>query len=270
MSTIIDTHTHLYDIPDLVQALSLSSESGVSDVVALGVDYSSNTRHLDFAKVGFKTAPVIHLGLGIHPGNITPEDVEQCFSLFRDVLGKGTSGGFPEIVAIGEIGLDFWYKWVRRDDVKKAEQRLVFQRQLDLAKEFDLPVVVHSRGTWRECLDRLVATGIRKADFHWYSGPVDVLKDILDAGYVISVTPALVGAIHESPLRKAAEYAPIEQIMVETDTPVRFAIPGGSERMPSIPKDVWRTFHALCVLKKLDKEKALSRVNANARAFFNI
>ncbi len=266
MSAIIDTHTHLYDIPDAALALRLSLEAGVSDIIALGVDYSSNTRHLHLVggacEVEPRMRPRIHLALGIHPSNITSEEVEKCFLFFREIL---TGGKYP-IVAIGEVGLDFWYKWVRRDEAKKNEQRDVFQRHLDLAKEFDLPVVVHSRGTWRECLDMLVRTGIKKANFHWYSGPNDVLQGILDAGYVMSVSPALE---YSEDSRRAAVYAPLERILVETDTPVMVSLPGGN-RVPSIPKDVWRTFNALCELKKLDKAQVLQTVNTNARAFFNI
>jgi TatD DNase family protein len=133
----------------------------------------------------------------------------------------------------------------------------VFQQHLDLAKEFDLPIVVHCRGAWRECLDMIVASGVKKAVFHWYSGPMDVLKDILDAGFLISGSVALE---YSAESRKAMEYAPLERILVETDTPVR----GWT------PKDVWRTFKALCAIKAADEEKALAIVNANASVFFNI
>jgi TatD DNase family protein len=266
MPTIIDTHTHFYDIQDPVATLRSSAESGVSDVVALGVDYSSNIKHLDMVMAGSTPSPKIHLALGIHPGMVAPEDVEKCFTLFREVLsplspsplwGGSGRGERCRIVAIGEIGLDFSYKPVREDKRKRDLQRDVFRRQIELAREFDLPVVVHSRQSGRECLDIARAAGIKKANFHWYSGPLDLLKEVLDAGYVISVSPALE---YSPQVKEAAIHAPLERILVETDTPTR----------GWMPPDVWRTLNALCELKKMDKEQALEIVNANARAFFNI
>ncbi len=273
LPTIIDTHTHLYDMPDIAAALRESAAAGVSDVVALGVDIASNKRHVEIlhnlgtsttnsrSEFGPKECPHIHLALGLHPGNLTAQELEDCLPFFREQLSV-----CHRIVAIGEIGLDFWYKTVRQDDVKKNEQRLAFQAQLDLAREFDLPVVIHSRGTWRECLDTTVKAGIKKAVFHWYSGPVDVLKDILDAGFLISVSPALE---YSAQSQEAGRYAPVDRILVETDTPVRVTDPSG-ERVPSTPKDVWRTFNALCALKGLEEQSTLQIVNANAQRFFNL
>ena len=260
---IIDTHTHLYDLPDVAAALRDSAAAGVSDVVALGVDLASNKKHLDI--VSQPQALRIHLALGLHPGNIKTDEIEPCFTFFRDVLkesslpcGEGVGRGiFLRPVAIGEAGLDFFYKWVRKDDVLKNEQRMVFQRHLDLAKEFDLPIVIHGRGAWRECLQMTVASGVKKAVFHWYSGPMDVLKEILDAGFLISGSLALE---YSEDARRAAAYAPVDRILVETDTPVR----------STTPKDVWRSFKALCAIKGLDEETGLAVVNANARAFFNM
>ncbi len=267
MPSIIDTHTHLYDLPNTEDALRDSAAAGVSDVIALGVNLASNKRHIDLitaAERGSATGqPRIHLALGLHPGNIKSDEIEACFSFFRlllsrtgDPVGRPLYSSFP-IVAIGECGLDFQYKPVRKDDALKNEQRMVFQRHLDLAREFDLPIVIHCRGAWRECLAMTISSGVKKAVFHWYSGPVDVLKDILDAGFLISASVALE---YSPELRRAVEYVSIDRILVETDTPVR----GWT------PKDVWRTFKALCAIKGLDEEKALAQVNANARAFFNI
>ena len=246
--TIIDTHAHLYDLLDAETALRDSAAAGVSDVVALSVDAASAQRHFEF-----RTCPQVHLAIGLHPGNIKADEVDACFSFFRDVLQKDPHG----CVAIGEIGLDFWYKWVRQDDAKKNEQRAAFAAQLGLAREFDLPAVIHCRGAWRECLDMTVAAGVRKAVFHWYSGPVDVLKNILDAGFLISGAVALE---YSPDSRRAVECAPLDRILIETDTPVR----------GTTPKDVWRTLKALCAIKALDEDKALAAVNANARLFFNI
>ena len=245
--TIIDTHVHLYDISDPDEVLRASFEAGLSDVVALGVDLASNKKHFDIAA---RQHPLrVHLAAGIHPGMIVTEEIGPCFDLFRARI--------KDVVAIGETGLDFSYKWVSEDKAKKDEQRAVFQRHLDLAKEFDLPIVVHARGAWQECLKMTVSAGIRKAVFHWYSGPLDVLKGILDAGFYLSVSPA----IEYSPgVKTAAQFAPIDRILVETDTPTR----------GWMPRDVWRTLKMLAAIKGVDEEKTLSCVNATACKIFGL
>ena len=254
--SIIDTHAHLYDVPDIAAALRAAAEAGVSDIILPGVDLASNRRHVEFCSA--YTEPRLHLALGLHPGNIISDEIEPCFSFMHAHAG--------EAVAIGETGLDFFYKWVRKDDAKKDEQRRVFGRQLELAREFNLPVIVHCRGAWREAFDMVKAAGVTAADFHWYSGPTDVLKDILDAGFVISCSLALA---YSAEVRKAALLAPLEAILVETDTPVM--IPGpAQERVPSTPKDVWRTLRALASLKGVDEAVALKKVNALARSFFHL
>ncbi|NTV28618.1 MAG: TatD family hydrolase [Candidatus Omnitrophica bacterium] len=286
---IIDTHAHLYDLAEPEAVLSACASAGVSDVVALGVDLASNRKHLELRRSERKY-PRLHVGLGLHPGNITPEEVERCFPFFRETLSAGG------VAAIGETGLDYWYKWVRKDEARKREQREVFDRHLALAREFDLPVVIHSRGAWRDCLDMLLASGVRRADFHWYSGPEDVLREILDGGFMISATPSL---SYSPEARRAAVYAPLERILVETDTPVAYAWPDRpasavqpgpvlgadigtalavaagrpadpSGRIPSVPSDVWRTLALLAELKGLPIEETLSAVNANARRMFRI
>jgi TatD DNase family protein len=263
--TIIDTHAHLYDFPNADDVLRDSAAAGVSDVVALGVDLASSKKHIEIVEqlqndspplVGGGRGMQVHLALGLHPGNIQTDHIDATFLFFLEELRRFNLRS-SNIVAIGEAGLDFWYKWVRQDDAKKNEQRVVFQRHLDLAREFDLPIVVHCRGAWRESLGMIKAAHVKKAVFHWYSGPVDVLKDILDAGFLISGSLALE---YSPEARQAVEYAQIDRILVETDTPVRGAT----------PKDVWRSFKALCQIKGIDEDKALAVVNANARAFFNI
>src|SRR3989338_4324615 len=178
---IIDTHAHLDHLEDLDNALARAAQAGVEAIVAVGVDLKANQRNLEIKK---KTrAPKIYTALGIHPGNINPDEVDATLEFIRANIG--------EAVAIGETGLDFWYKWVKKDPVKKKEQVEVFGKQLRLAQEFNLPVVIHSRGAWNECLEMSQSVGIKKALFHWYSGPVDILKRILDRGYFVSASPSI-------------------------------------------------------------------------------
>jgi len=254
--SIIDTHVHLDHLPDPETALKEAREAGVEAIVAVGVDLAANQKNLEFKK-GINL-PVVYLACGIHPGNIKSQEVEECFDFIRRNRG--------EIAAIGEIGMDFWYKWVKKDEAKKDEQRVVFRRQLELAKELGLPVVIHSRGTWGECFETAKKIGISKAVFHWYSGPLDVLDKILGAGYLISAAPSLAVSPQS---REAVAHAPIEQVLIETDSPVFFQI-SSEEGFTATPKEVWRTLRAYCELKKTDEQKSLSVFNQNAKEFFGM
>ena len=180
-----------------------------------------------------------------------------------------------DLVAVGEIGLDFWYKWVRKDEGQKKIQRECFETLLNLAVEIDKPVVIHSRGAWADCLEIVRKAGIKKALVHWYSGPLDMLDEILADGFYVSATPSIA---YSPQLREAMSRAPIERTLIETDTPVRYRIPLDSteegkkeiEEFSSEPKDVWRTLESYCLLKELDKKQALDILNQNAKDFFGI
>jgi TatD DNase family protein len=255
---LIDTHAHLDHIENVDTALKEASERGVAAVVAVGIDLKANETNLAIQKR--TRTPKIYVALGMHPESledISDVEINECLKFIRDNVNSAC--------AIGEVGLDYWYKWVRKDDAKKELQRKVFQRQLDIAKEFNLPVVIHSRGSWRDCLNMAKATGIRKAVFHWYSGPLDVLEDILAAGYLISASPAL---NYSPPLQLAVKRAPIEQVLIETDSPVYFGEPEKGFR--ATPKEVLRTLSSYAALTGINEEQAAEKFFQNSIEFFGI
>jgi TatD DNase family protein len=254
---IIDTHAHLDHVASLDMVLKNADTAGVSGIVAVSSDLASMRKIQAIAGQCHK--PKIYPAYGIHPGNIQAEEVEEAIVFIR----KNISGA----CAVGEIGLDFWYKWVRKDQLKKDEQRRVFQRQLELAAEFDKPAIIHTRGTWAECLASTKTAGVKCAVFHWYSGPLDVLDGILAAGYYVSASPSLA----QSPQsREAIAHAPLERTLIETDSPVFYRDREGDGGFTAEPKDVFRTLKAYCELKNLDEQTALTRLNTNARELFQL
>jgi TatD DNase family protein len=258
---IIDTHAHLDHIEDLDHALSNADQAGVDGIVTVSIEAASCRKNLEIKRSTKR--PTIYLAMGMHPSDVDRAKIDECVQLIRAHQN--------ELAAIGEIGLDFWYPWVRKDKEKKDEQRAVFRVLLELARETDLPVIVHTRGTWRESFETVKEVGLTKAEFHWYSGPVDVLKDILDSGYYVSASPSLA---YSPQSREAIRYAPIDRTMIETDSPVFYHVPaaegaqGEEDGFKAEPKDVFRTLKAYCVLKNLEEESALVIFNRNAREFF--
>ena len=253
--SIIDTHAHIDQLEDLSGALARADEAGVSDIVAVSVDLDSMKKVLAIA--GQYQKPEIHPALGVHPGKVQPEGQQTTFDFMRAHI--------KEACAIGETGLDYWYKWVRKDLVERQKQKDSFSFHLGLAREFDLPIVIHSRGAWRDCLSMAKACGVRRALFHWYSGPVDVLDQILEAGFYVSTGPSVA---YSPESRRAMAHAPLERVLIETDSPVHYK--DGETSFMAEPKDVIRAWKSLAELKNLDEQKTLAAVNANAKEFFNI
>ena len=255
--TIIDTHAHLDQLENLDEALRNAYEAGVEGIVAVSMDVASCRKNLEIKRA--QNQPKIYLAMGMHPSEAKREFLEVSLKLIREHVA--------ELNAIGEIGLDFWYKWAKKDDKVKEEQREVFRRHLEMAREFNLPVVIHSRGAWQECFETAKAVGVKKANFHWYSGPIDVLREILAQGYFVSTSPSVA---HSPQSREAMSFAPIEQTMIETDCPVVYRSGPDDPGFRAEPKHVFKTLEAYCALKNIDQKNALEILNRNAKEFFGI
>ena len=253
--TIIDTHAHIDQLEDLAGAMGRADEAGVSDIVAVSVDLESMAKLLEIA--GRFQSPKIHPALGVHPGKVVPGEQHLVLDFMRANIKRAC--------AIGETGLDYWYKWVRKDLEERQKQKDSFAFHLGLAREFDLPIVIHSRGAWRDCLGMARESGVRRALFHWYSGPLDVLDEILAAGFYVSAGPSVA---YSPELRLAMAQAPLERILLETDAPVNYK--AEETTFTAEPRDVTRAWKSLARLKNLDEEQALTALNDNARKFFGI
>ncbi len=251
----IDCHAHLDQLEDLDSALAQARDAGVTGIMAVGVDLASNRRNLDIVRLGADIP--IRLGLGLHPGEIVSDQIEETITHIRDNISSAQ--------AVGEIGLDFWYKWVRKDQARKDEQREVFRRQVEIARDRDLPVIIHSRGAWAQCLEIVRAAGVNKGVFHWYSGPVDVMQEILEQGFYVSCTPSVA---YSPEARKAMAAAPMERTLIETDCPVYFKNRETGEGFRASPASVLKTLELYAGLKGIPPQDAAGILNQNARDLF--
>ncbi len=241
---LIDCHAHLDQLADLEESLQKAKTVGVHGIVAVGMNIESNKKVLQISKAN---PEYVYPALGYHPWEIREEDINANLSFVREHIGEG--------VALGEIGLDYKIK------VKKRFQWRTFGDLLDMALEFNRPIIVHSRLSYRRTFEMVKERQIERAVFHWYSGPVDILDKILAAGYFISATPAL---IYSPPHREAIQFAPIKRILLETDTPVSYQ---GKE---SRPKDDQVSMEQVAKLKRLDPQLVAMQTTANAAEFFQV
>jgi TatD DNase family protein len=248
---LVDCHAHLEEQEDPEAAIERAERSGVRAIVAVGSDIESNRRVLSLS--GRHGEMTVHAALGIHPWRLEGRDVEQDLAFMERNLGRA--------VAVGEVGLDFWLKESRKDPFRRKRQEDIFRRVLSLGRDLSKPVIIHARGAWRECLTLVLEEGISKAVFHWFSGPLDILRELLNHGYLISATPAAhYSEKHQSAIREA----PLERILLETDSPVVY------EGRRSEPADVVRTLQAVATIKQIPEEEAAEVTTKNAAGFFGL
>jgi TatD DNase family protein len=255
---IIDTHCHLHDaaFADLRGTLARASEHDVGGVVAVGCDPESNARVLD-AVPGHRR--LVWPALGFHPERpwLTDDDLAA--------VEAQVTAHHSGLVALGEVGLP-WYCLEKASDAVAVmtEGRERFRRLLALAQRFDLPVSVHApHGAAVGALEALRSAGIEQAVFHWHKAPVEVTRAILDAGYLVSVTPEVVYRQRD---RELVELTPLESLLVESDGPWPYA--GEFEGMASGPWLVSRVAEEVAKIKRVPVDEAMYQLSVNAcRAF---
>ncbi len=242
--SLIDSHAHLDEIEDIESSLQIAQKSGVRAIVAVGVDLDSNKKTLQIAK---GNPSYVYPAIGYHPWDIKREDIEECITFIRNHIN--------DCVAMGEVGLDYKAK------VKKDLQRKVFQSLSEISSKYRKPIILHCRYSHQRVYEMIREIGIECAVFHWYTGPIDLLDKIAENGYFISATPALA---YSPPHQEAIKTAPLERILLETDTPVIYS---GKE---SRPKDVNTTLKEVARIKKIDVVKVARQTTENASRFFRL
>lgn len=248
---VVDGHAHLEELQNPKEAIERAAAAGVAAIVAVGSDLDSNKRVL--ALCGRYRGTEVYPALGIHPWNLQAHRVEETLGFIESRMER--------CVAIGEIGLDYWLKEIRKDPSKAGAQKDVYRRLLLLAERYRKPAIIHARGSWEDCLALALDSLVRRAVFHWYSGPLDILKRILDAGYCISATPAAAYSRHH---RLAIKETPLDRLLLETDAPVAY------QGKSSEPIDVLRTLDTVAEIKGLAAEEVAAITTRNAIAFFGI
>jgi TatD DNase family protein len=253
MYRIIDTHAHLEEMENLDDVIRQARDAGLYAIVAMGQDIKTNDRSIEIAAQypGF-----VYPALGWHPWNLKEAEISANLDYIKANIHKA--------VAVGEIGLDY-HKQARLNADKDLQKR-VLRSLLQIAKDQDKPVCLHTRYAWRDAFDLVKEAGITKAVFHWYTGTSSVLKDIIAGGYYISVTPAI--SYHDEH-RRAVKETPVQQLLLETDSPVTYARGREGEFVAS-PADALRSLTGAAELKGISEQALAEITTDNARRLFGI
>lgn len=245
---LIDSHAHLGKLNNIDSAIRKARSVGVYDILCVSTDLDSCKKCLKIAEENSS----IHAALGIHPNNIDLDELNESIEYVTSNIGK--------LSAIGEIGLDY----ARVKDAHERDiQKRIFTKMLNIARENELPVSIHSRAAHKEAYRLVKERGPPQGVFHWYDGPLDVLRNILEEEYYVSATPAIgYSTIH----RSALEHAPLDRVLIETDSPVYIR---GLDKKAE-PADVYYTAHKLSELRDVDIEKVARISTGNAKTLFRL
>ena len=247
---IFDTHTHYDDQAfdeDKEILLGRLKEEGIDTVVNIGASIRTSKSTLKLAE----QYPFIYAAIGVHP-NETAELNEQHLDWLRDTAKH------PRVVAIGEIGLDYYWK-----EPDREIQKFWFARQLDLAKEVHLPVVIHSRDAAQDTLDIMKEHAPHEAGgvIHCFSYGKELAKEYLDMGFYIGIG-GVVTFKNAKKLKEVVESMPMDRMVLETDCPYLSPEPLRGKRNSSLHLSY--VVKAVSEIKGISQEEVMEITSANA------
>lgn len=252
-NNIFDSHAHYTDKAfndDRENLLGSLRESGICGVINCGADLKSSQGSLELSeKYDF-----IFAAYGIHP-----EEIDGLPDNYIDVLREMATN--EKCVAIGEIGLDYYW---RQDN--KEKQKEVFEKQIILAKELNLPIIVHDReahGDTLEILKRHKPQGV----LHCFSGSTEMAKEILRLGMFIGLGGALTFKNAKKPL-EVAEALPLDRLLLETDCPYMAPVPMRGKRNDS--RYIPYVAEKFAEIKGISPQEVLNAATENTKKLFDI
>ena len=253
---IFDTHAHYDDDAfdeDRDELLSGMAAKNVEYIVNVGASMASSERSVKLAE----KYPFVYAAVGVHPDEVGELD-EEKFAKLREWTKH------EKVKAVGEIGLDYYW-----DKEGHDLQKHWFMRQMELAHEANLPMIVHSREAAKDTLDMVIAakpldlSGI----IHCYSYSVEQARDYLNMGYYIGIGGVLTFK-NAKKLKEVAEYAPLSQIVLETDCPYLAPTPFRGKRNDS--SMIAYVAEELAAIKNMPVEEVLRITNENGKKLYHI
>jgi len=253
---LIDTHAHIYAeefVNDRQEMIDRVRVSGVNKVLMPGID---STTHAEMLKLEDSYPGLCLAMMGLHPCSVKENYLDELAIVESHLEAR-------KFVAIGEIGLDFYW-----DLSFKEQQFAAFHRQTALARQYGLPIVIHSRNSTDECIE-LVSShqdGRLKGVFHCFSGTVSQAKQIIDLGFFLGIGGVL--TFKNAGLDRVMEEIDLRAVVLETDSPYLAPVPYRGKR--NEPAYTSYVAEKLALVKKLDIAEIASITTANAQELFGV
>lgn len=249
---MIDTHCHVYkeEMPNYKEIIEECEKNNISMIIN-GVDITSNKEIIELSK----TYKNVYAAIGLNYDTIdsvTKEDLNKLENLIKT----------EKVAAIGEIGLDYY--WTKDNKDKQIE---FFKAQLDLAKQYDLPVIVHARESIQDVYNILKESGVNKGSMHCYSGSLEMAKEFIKLGFKIGID----GPITFKNNKKQVEVVKnidLKDILLETDSP--YLSPEPNRGKQNSPLNLEYIAKKVAEIKEIPVEKVIETTTNNAKELYKI
>ncbi|MDH3347487.1 MAG: TatD family hydrolase [Desulfobulbaceae bacterium] len=257
-STLVDTHCHL-DMneyhEDFDEVMATAAENGINKILTIGIDLDSSRNAVKLAR----RYDNIYAAIGIHPHNVANVNESDYVDLARmadDPKNK--------IVGYGEIGLDYF-----RDRCPREVQLTHFERQLNLAKELALPIIIHDRDAHEDVLSLLHKAGPFPTGgvMHCFSGDISLAHKVMELGLHISI-PGIVTFKKSEIIQEVARTIPLDRMVLETDGPFLTPVPYRSKR--NQPSFLRFTAAKVAELREISVKDIAHHTTKNAHKLFGL
>ena len=254
---IFDSHCHLNDeklLERVDEVIESAREAGVDSFLVVGWDKESSLCAIKLAE----QYEGIYVAIGFHPENIfdaTDEDFEETMSYINH----------PKVVAVGEIGLDYYWE---KDPIKRELQKEWFIKQIDFANDHHKPISIHNRDAFADCLAVLKEhKPLYGGIMHCYSGSAEALKEVLDLGLYIGLGGPVTFTNAKTP-KEVAQDVPLDRLVLETDAP--YLAPHPLRGTVNEPMNIVLVANEIARLRGSSKKRIAEATTENAKRLFGI
>jgi TatD DNase family protein len=252
---LIDAHIHLSDkeyARHVEELVTEAKDTGVVALVSNSMDFETSIGNLKLAE---KYPSLVYPALGIHPWNVKvlkEGELDDTVNLIKKCSERKI------VTAIGEIGLDYKYEAIWDSQLE------IFDRMLHLGEEFNLPVIIHSRGTTDQIVDMLPSYRLKRVLLHWFSHPIGALYRAIEHGYFITEGPPVA---YSQGIRDVVRRVPVTNLLTETDGPVIYRKPPYCGRTTS-PSFLRTVIEAIAEIKCMKVPDTAQQIAENFETFF--
>lgn len=248
---LVDVHAHICDPdfdPDRAEVLARAQRAGVAAIVAVGENLGD--AHKNVALAG--TYPMLKVAAGLYPTILDLDQADAMAAFIR----MNRSG----LVAIGEVGLDYW---AVKDDSQRELQREILKRFVELSNALDLPLNIHSRSAGRHAIALLLENSAARVQMHAFDGKAGAALPAVEAGYFFSIPPSVVRSRQK---QKLVKRLPLASLLVETDSPVLGPVPAARNE----PANLLVSIRTIAQIKNIPEAAVIEAVAENTRCLYGL
>jgi TatD DNase family protein len=220
----------------------------VEAIVAVGENLGDARKNVELAKA----YPMLKVAAGLYPTVLDLDQADEMVAFIR--LNRS------DLVAIGEVGLDYW---VVKEKSQKEVQREIFKRFIELSKALDLPLNIHSRSAGRHAIALLLENSATRVQMHAFDGKAGAALPAVEAGYFFSIPPSVIRSRQK---QKLVKRLPLACLLVETDSPVLGPIPA----MRNEPANLSISIQTIAQIKNVPEEAVMEAVSENTRRLYGV